>query len=122
MARTHRRQKGRGTRSNRRRQRGRGLTTQTRHRRRAIRRQRGRGKVTDFLKKVKTKLVNGLKRVVRSKQGKKIAKKASKSLLKAGTAIVLDGANPRTTLRRSLKKTGKEIGGKILAHYMKNSV
>ena len=110
------RQKGRGrkraaSRVSRRRttQRGRGRSRPKRRRT-----QRGEGRIKDFFVNTGRKVREGIARILRSKKGKKVARKTASALLKAGVDVVKRGVGPKHALKRRLAKAGMSIGSQLL--------
>lgn len=71
---------------------------------------KAKGKPKGYLTKVKHMLQGKLKRGLATKKGKAARKKVQDRIVKAGLDIMLKGADPGTTIKRTLKEGGQAIG------------
>lgn len=105
------------------RQRGRGQPRIRRQRGRGNRlSQKGAGRVRDFIKKAGKKISDQIGKIIKSKRGQQLGKKALQSFVKAGEDIIVRGANPKRTIKTSLKKTGGEIGREIVGDFLQRKL
>lgn len=86
------------------------------------RRQRGRGRIGDLFKKAGSKISKQIGKIIRSKKGRMIGKRALQSFVKAGSDIALKGANPKTTIKNTLKKTGSDIGRELVSEFIEKEL
>ena len=89
-----------------------------RRRRRIVRKQRGRGKGKDKIFGLMRKVHGLLKKQMGTKSGRGVVKKLRESVVKAGIDIALRKANPKSTIKRTLKEGGKTLTKELLRSFV----